>query len=172
MIKHRDSHLDHGLTDVQVRHLLGRFADRDGFFVETFTLPPELGTVPCGLYGPVVGDSPIGEEEVEYAPRGSRAWRSRLIALPPRPQHEVTVIAGPHEATCAECDGRGRWTGIFPAPPLSEVCGACDGIGRVKYRCVLYTAFGGPLAPQEPDDPGCKDRATSAEFWRAHALAK
>jgi hypothetical protein len=37
--------------------------------------------------------------------------------------------------------------------------------------CVLYTAFGGPLAPQEPGDPGCRDVAASTEFWSKHALA-
>lgn len=37
--------------------------------------------------------------------------------------------------------------------------------------CILYTAFGGPLAPQEPDDPTCKDRDASRKFWSEHALA-
>ncbi len=138
MIRHQDSHVDHGLTEDQLRYLLDRFADRDGFFVETITLPRELGTVPCGLYGPTMGDPVIGEDEVSYARRGSRTWDSRLVDLPPRQQHEVTVIAGPHE----------------------------------DHACVLYTAFGGPVAPQEPGDPGCKDPAASTAFWREHALAK
>lgn len=138
MIKHQDSHVDHSLTEAQIRYLLERFADRDGFFIETITLPAELGTVPCGLYGPLVGDSAIGEAEVTHAARGTRSWTSRLIDLPARQQHEVTVVAGPH-------DGQ---------------------------ACVLYTAYGGPLAPQEPGDPGCKDVEASAAFWRQHALAK
>lgn len=41
-------------------------------------------------------------------------------------------------------------------------------------RCVLYTAYGGPLAPREPWDPGLD--ATGAEasrvFWAEHALGK
>lgn len=138
MIRHRDSHVDHGLTKAQLHYLLERFADRDGFFIETLTLPSALGTVPCGLYGPIMGDPAIGEPEVHYARRGERTWDSRLVDLPPRMQHEVTVIAGPHEA----------------------------------HVCVLYTAFGGPLAPQEPGDPSCKDLAASTTFWREHALAK
>jgi hypothetical protein len=138
MIKHTASHLDHGLSPAQVEHIFKLFADRQAFFIETFTLPSELGTVPCGLYGPVMGDPPIGEDEVTYEKRGTRAWSSRLVALPPRQQHEVTVIAGPHE----------------------------------EHACILYTAFGGPLAPQEPGDPGCKDPTASAKFWREHALAK
>lgn len=36
--------------------------------------------------------------------------------------------------------------------------------------CVLYTAFGGPVAPQEPGDPGCKDADASRAFWAEHAL--
>ncbi len=138
MIKHRDSHIDHGLTEAQIRYLLDRFADRDGFFIETLTLPRELGTVPCGLYGPLAGDSAIREDEVTYARRGERAWNSRLIDLPMRQQHEVTVIAGPHDG----------------------------------HACVLYTAFGGSAAPQEPGDPSCKDPIASAAFWRQHALAR
>jgi hypothetical protein len=38
--------------------------------------------------------------------------------------------------------------------------------------CVLYTAYGGPSAPQEPGDPGCRDKTASEAFWAVHALAK
>jgi hypothetical protein len=165
MIKHPDSHVDHGLTDAQLRYLLDRFADRTSFFIETITLPAELGTVPCGLYGPLMGDPIISEDEVMYAARGTRTWTSRLIDLPPRQQHEVTVIAGPHE----EADVCPRCAGKLGAP---GACDLCDGYGKLKYACILYTAFGGPLAPQEPGDPGCKDPSASAAFWREHALAK
>ncbi len=170
MIKHRDSHVDHGLTEGQLRYLLDRFADRRGFFIEALTLPRELGTVPCGLYGPAMGDSPIGEDEAICARRGDRAWDSRLIDLPPRQQHEVTVIAGPHEEECGTCRGAGRAAGGhgFGA---SFPCEACDG-GKIKHACILYTAFGGPPTPQEPGDPACKDPVASAAFWREHALAK
>src|SRR6202040_3921599 len=112
MIRHQDSHLDHALTEAQIAHIFERFATRDNFFITTFTLPRELGTVPCGLYGPIVGDPPIKEDEVTYAPRGDRAWSSRLIDLPPRQQHELTVIAGPHETPCVHCKGArqiGEW---------------------------------------------------------------
>lgn len=167
MIRHQASHVDHGLSDAQLRYLLDRFAARDSFFIETITLPRELGTVPCGLYGPVMGDPAIGEAEVTYAPRGSRAWKSRLIDLPARPQHEVTVIAGPHEEPCWHCDGSG---GIGSSKARIP-CGTCTG-GKVKHACILYTAFGGPVAPQEPGDPGCKDPEASTAFWQQHALAK
>lgn len=167
MIEHKESHLDHGLSGAQVDYIMERFADRQSFFIETLTLPRELGTIPCGLYGPEMGDSPIGDSEVTYEPRGSRAWNSRLIDLPTRQQHQVTVIAGPHEEPCWHCDGSGgigEWKARIP-------CGTCDH-GKVKHACILYTAFGGPLAPQEPGDPGCKDPEASAAFWREHALSK
>lgn len=166
MIKHRDSHIDHGLTEAQIHHLLDRFTDRNSFFIETFTLPEGLGTVPCGLYGPSMGDSAIGEDEVTYSARGTRAWPSRLIDLPARPQHEVTVIAGPHEEPCPQCT-TSAWNMLHRAD-----CPTCSGTGQLKHACILYTAFGGPSAPQEPGDPGCKDAAASAAFWRQHALAK
>ena len=136
MIKHSASHLDHSLTEAQVTYLLERFADRQAFFVEIVELPEELGTVPCGLYGPIMGDPPV-RDGVVYAPRGTRTWASRLCARPPRPTRKVTVVAGPHAGE----------------------------------PCIVYTMYGGPSAPQEPDDPGCRDVAASRAFWADHALA-
>lgn len=39
---------------------------------------------------------------------------------------------------------------------------------------VLHTAFGGPNAPKEPNDPALdpKDREASEDFWTRHALAE
>lgn len=38
--------------------------------------------------------------------------------------------------------------------------------------CILFTAFGGPLAPKETTDPSLteEERAASVEFWSRHAL--
>lgn len=47
------------------------------------------------------------------------------------------------------------------------VIGGPDQFGQT----ILYTAFGGPLAPQEPGDPNCVDVAASEEFWSHHALS-
>ena len=98
MIKHNDSHIDHGLTATQLHHILDRFADRRAFFLETIELPEDLGTVPCALWGPTMGDPPISENAVTHARRGDRTWTSRLVDQPTRPTRLVTVIAGPHEA--------------------------------------------------------------------------
>lgn len=138
MLKHSASHVDHGLSEAQLCHLLDRFTDRKAFFLETVELPEDLGTVPCGLYGPIMEDPPIAEADVCHAQRGDRTWTSRLVDRPTRPTRKVTVIAGPHDG----------------------------------HPCVLYTAFGGPAAPQEPGDPGCKDPAASSAFWAEHALAR
>jgi hypothetical protein len=40
---------------------------------------------------------------------------------------------------------------------------------------VLYTMYGGPAAPREPDDPSLSEEAERQEardFWAVHALAK
>jgi hypothetical protein len=138
MLKHKDSHLDHGLSPEVVDHIFERFTGRrEGFFIETFELPPELGTVPCGLFGPVMGDAPITNAAMVI--RGNRTHVSRVLNAAPRPTRTVTVIAGPHDG--------------FP--------------------CVLYTAFGGPSTPKEPNDPTLAEdkREESAKFWSEHALA-
>lgn len=181
---HADSHVDHDLAPALVAYLLERFADRDVFFIETLELPPEFGRVPCDLMGPLVGDEPIPESEVTYRVRGTRAWKSRMIEVAyPRTSRLVTVIAGPHEEKCMEppgtvlrlqrCNGTGKieCAGMHAGAAWhEETCPTCDGAGVIKHACVLYTAYGGPLAPQEPDDPACKDVAVSRAFWQEHAL--
>jgi hypothetical protein len=138
-----ESHLDHSATSQQLAWLLKRYATHSAFFIETFVFPDELGTLPCGLYGPIMGDPPVvasAAVPVSYAPRNGRAGNSRLVALPPRPGHGFTVVAGPDEQ---------------------------------GNPCVLYTVYGGPQAPREPWDPGLKtpeQKAESETFWAQHAL--
>ncbi len=143
MIVHAASHLDHSITEMQLAHILEVFSDRQSFFMETIELPLELGTVPCGLFGPIMGDDPVPSSEVTRAVRGSRTWESRLVAREPRPTRLVTVIGGPY----------GEGTGTFP--------------------CILYTVFGGPQAPREIGDPSIpdEDRMAAVEFWSEHALS-
>ncbi len=163
MKKHPESHLDHGLNQAQIDYLFTRFADKREFFIETIELPPELGTVPCGLWGPAMGDPemldgqllflPPGQYIVDRLPdpanidgaitmakRGARGWESRLINAPMRPTRKLTIIAGPHE----------------------------------EHACILYTCYGGPQAPQEPTDPKISavklDEAKA--FWAVHALSR
>jgi hypothetical protein len=93
------SHLDHGISQTLVRYLCERFADRDDFFLETIELSEELADgLECSLYGPLVGDEPVGDAFVCWAPRGERTWPSRIVqGRGKRPTRLLTVIAGPHD---------------------------------------------------------------------------
>jgi hypothetical protein len=145
---HKESHVDHGLSGAQLAHVLLAFDGRDAFFKETITLPESLGTVPCGLYGPIMGDPPIADVDTIREKRGERAYKSRMLRSgrlgydiiqgTTRRTNTLTVIGGPHDGN----------------------------------PCILYTVFGGPSAPQEPGDPNCKDIEGSASFWSEHALTK
>jgi hypothetical protein len=52
---------------------------------------------------------------------------------------------------------------------VTVIIGEHDGTAHV-----LYTMFGGPLAPKEPADPTLveREREESVAFWREHALSK
>lgn len=173
MKKHAESHLDHNLTDAQVAFVFERFGDKQAFFLETIELPEELGTVPCGLHGPLVGGPPIAEADITYAKRGTRAWNSRLIDRAPQAVRTVTVIAGPHEEMCTTCEGKLIHLGV-PAvgsgqgPRAGEAggvvgCDHCNSTGKIKHACILYTCYGGPLAPQEPGDLKAQKDAIEAQ---------
>ena len=96
--RHKDSHLDHNLTSEQIKFVLGLDAQEGELTIQTVTLPDHLGTVPCGLYGPVMGDEPVTEAEVSYHVRGERKGKSRLIiGRAPRTTRLLTVISGPHD---------------------------------------------------------------------------
>lgn len=92
-----DSHTDHALTPEHLEYILRRFGEREGFFIETVELPPQLASLPCGLYGPSMGDDPISDADVAMVTRGTRPNPSRLVYRAPRPSRQMTVIAGPHE---------------------------------------------------------------------------
>ncbi len=95
---HKESHLDHGLTQPQIDYLLSRYADKKEFFKETLELPEELGTVPCGLYGPAMGDDPIADKDAFFSVRGDRKWVSRLYHDGGVRQTRIlTIVAGPHD---------------------------------------------------------------------------
>lgn len=169
MILHPESHTDHHLRPTQVDHILSRFQKQEGFFVETFEFPEELGTVLCGLHGPIMGNLPIGDEEVSMEVRGNRAGPSRICNRYPQPTRLVTVIGGPHEEACPTCKGTGR----VPEQRASQGwCQYCRG-GRLA-RDILYTAYGGPCAPREPWDPSLDEvgKAESVAFWATHALSR
>lgn len=201
MIKHKESHMDHGFTKEQWDYIFAKYADRTAFFIDTFELPDHLGTVTNELYGPSCGDAPVLESEVAYEKRGDRAWKSRMVDRPKRPTRFVRVIAGPHKDKCPRCNATGFVVGKM------EECDDCNG-GYVKeYACVLYTAYGvhaldAQSSPREPGDirkemealhekraglhdmseeykklqaqiVALRDKRSEADaFWAVHGLAK
>lgn len=92
-----ESHVDHSLTAEQLSWVLGSGAGRDGeVCVQTLEMPEELGTLPCALYGPVMGDAPVTEGFVHYTVRGERKGVSRMMNRGDvRPTRQLTVISGP-----------------------------------------------------------------------------
>jgi len=171
MKKHTDSHVDHGLTEAQLHYLLDRFAGRTSFFLETIELPEELGTVPCGLWGPVMGDPPVEESAVKRERRGSRAWTSRLVARDTRPTRQVTVIAGPHDGQpCVLYTAFGG-----PATPQEP--------GDLRRQLEALEAKRRELPDRSPESAehsalyaqivALRSKRDAADaFWRDHALAK
>jgi hypothetical protein len=92
---HPDSHIDHiGGPGPLLDYVLHRFRDKSAFFIETVDLPDDLPALDCGLYGPLMGDGPVPESLVEYAPRGERPYTSRLVGLPHRKTRKLTVMGG------------------------------------------------------------------------------
>jgi hypothetical protein len=141
------SHVDHGLTPEQLAAALALVpaAPEDLVTVDTVELPPELGTVPCALFGPCMDDGSVPDSEALVGVRVGRAGPSRLVLRPARETRLVTVIAGP------------------PPGPHPAFAG----------ERAIYTVFGGPAAPREPWDPSHpneRSRELSAEFWAEHAL--
>jgi len=133
-----------------LNHVLKTFADRDGFFIETIELPPELGPLSSALYGPEMGDAPVEDgPDVFMGQRQGRDNPTRFIKRVSRPTQRCTVIAGPNKGK--------------------------DGNVIAGQECVLYTLYGGPCAPREPGDPTIQtdeERASSEAFWAGHALSE
>lgn len=199
MKMHAESHIDHGFTDAQWKYIFEKYAAKTAFFIDTFELPEDLGTVTHALYGPTAGDAALDEHEVFYAKRGDRKRESRMTNKPKRPTRFVRVIAGPHNASCLACDGEGfteqeslhhEW--------VKTPCSQCLD-GSIRHECILYTAYGVasidmPMAPKETwdlvdeitvledtydDSPECRDEiarlyaklSDARYFWCNHALA-
>lgn len=136
-----DSHVDH-ITPAHVEWLLEVFKDKDEFFIEQVTIPDALPEVDCGLYGPVMGDMPVPEDEVHYAVRGGRRCASRLVKRPMRKTRSLTVIGGPDEKSGKRC---------------------------VLYTA--YGGPQAPREPGDPTLGSWGLIVTCRQFWSEHALA-
>lgn len=96
-----DSHTDHFLTQDHLDFIVSSFAGKDAFFIETLDLPETLTGLPSAIYGPIVGEAPVKDEDVAMTVRGGRKGASRMVQLESRLSRKVTVIAGPHnEDSC------------------------------------------------------------------------
>jgi|DEB0MinimDraft_10_1074344.scaffolds.fasta_scaffold48155_2 hypothetical protein len=103
------SHLDHGLNRDQVVEILTNLHDeiapvlakgkvyRETHYWWAFFHSDDRPDLKTGLYGPIAGDPPVKEEEVEYVVRGTRPHPSRMVNRPMRNTNLVTVIVGLHE---------------------------------------------------------------------------
>jgi len=93
------THLDHGVPKDQFDWALeaaAKLLPESGPAVVTLELPEELGLVSCGLHGPLMGDDPVGDEEVVLESRNGRAGASRLVERGLRMVRQITVICGPY----------------------------------------------------------------------------
>jgi hypothetical protein len=160
--KHADSHVDHNLTSQQLDFVLAQDPSLHGtgpVRVFTIQMPESLGCLPCGLYGPLCGDKPVREAQVFYATRGERKGESRLMkdGVSPHPSGvDALTLSAPYPTR--------------PSRLVTIVAGPHDG-----HPWVLFTAYGGPLAPKEPfdfeDDDSSEQAQESRAFWSEHALA-
>ena len=109
-----------------------------------------------GFFITTIEELPVDLEPVPCGLHGP------MMGDDPVPEGETyRARRGAREYTSRLCDREPRTT-----RKLTVIAGPTD-----HGSCVLYTAFGGPLAPQEPDDPTCKDVEASRAFWAQHALS-
>jgi hypothetical protein len=96
-------HADHSLLqshkDLVEKAALGEHTDKvvtkleaGAFFIKVLELPPTLGDVVCGLYGPTEGDEAVPESDVKYECRNGRPCASRLVDRPMRPARFVVFM--------------------------------------------------------------------------------
>lgn len=159
-------HTDHGVTEGQMEFVLKQcLLEVDSeFFILRVELPEELGTVPCGLYGPAMGDDPIKEIDVQYESRGDRPWKDRIYR-PVDTSEDNLMLSNPDPVLCKRVD--------MPPRPVNyaHVIGTkVPNTVTKKDAWTIFTVFGGPLAPQHPEDPNCNDPHESELWWNDHAL--
>ena len=86
-------HADHAITDAQQEHINSALSGQaGGFFIRQIAIPSALGTVPCGLHGPAMGDEPVPDAECRQEARGGRDWTDRLCGREPRQVDYVQAI--------------------------------------------------------------------------------
>lgn len=139
-----ESHVDHGLGIEQLCFALGRLTD---------------------------------QVDLDFAPH--TATHVVAVELPERLGTLSCALYGPvmgdppvTDAFMRHRSGRAGESRMIEAP-MRDTRTATVIVGPHEGRLVLYTAFGGPVAPREPWDPGlsAEGKVESEAFWREHALA-
>lgn len=177
----KKSHIDHGLSLAQISYLTNRFAGAAGFFIEELELPVELGTVPCGLIGPITGFAPMREEDTFLGKRGTRTYDSRLTKkYDTFPTLVVTVIAGPDPDEGEPCILYTAFGGPKAHKEPGELQLQREAIEKARstyLRDYVYTEAKGPadLTPEYVEmtkrrDAILADLEASRTFWSRHAL--
>jgi hypothetical protein len=149
LIIHPDSHLDHDLSVDHVawllqvcRHGVPAELGEAGILISTLRMPASLPLLPCGLYGPRMGDDPIADDDprgVVMKCRFPRPYPSRLIAAPYRLSELLTVVAGEHD-------------------------------GHACVLFTAYGGPAAPREPGDETIVSDLERETSEAFWAEHAL--
>lgn len=87
-------HADHGISKEQMAFIQSQLMEEKGFFIKQVNIPVEMGSVPCGLYGPEMGDGPVPDKDVVMVSRGNdRPWDDRILKnFPTRPVNYVQAI--------------------------------------------------------------------------------
>jgi hypothetical protein len=108
----------------------------------TLTLPDHLPELPNAIVGPVMGDAPVSHDHPEIYSESRGGGRN----------YDSKMMRGEHRTT--------------------KMITAITRPHKETGRPFLITAFGGPLAPKEPNDPTLRDeeREESEAFWSQHAL--
>ena len=144
------AHDDHGLSDGHVDAVMAdptiAAMPEGGFVLTVIDIPEGLEALDCALYGPEVGDAPVGDAEVTLEARGGRAGPSRLVDRPHRPARRMVVV-GIKGGVCFTAYGT-RAKDPSPMEPWDADRKCADG--------------------KIPED----ERARAHEFWAAHALAR
>jgi hypothetical protein len=92
-------HRDHALNVDHFMRAERECAARTGFFIAQVEVEQPL---PCGLYGPIMGDEPVADGDVTLEQRSPDRPLSRRVQRPLRPSHTMTVIGvGPYQVFTA-----------------------------------------------------------------------
>lgn len=142
----KDSHLDHNVSVAHLSMIFREMGNCDKFEIRTFDLEYHM-RLTCEIKGPVVGNPPVREDQVTYCQRGDRAGKSRVV-------NDDSLLVPTF------------------SDKMTVIVGPDESVG--SGNVVLYTVYGGPLAPREPWDPTIQDDpallAESKAFWAEHAL--